>query len=530
MGTPRGLRHRLMRDLALLTVFVAAAAFGVAYGERTRWNRHIAKERISDARARSAAAMEQFLRPVDGVLTLVQKWGEIGVLDLADLEGLNAKFMPILEILPHIGALRLVDAHGRYYDLHRGPVRWTTRSHPAGEWRGRLERTSWSGPSEAVEKDVEEGSPDPLSQEWSRAVFDAPDTDRITWTPPHLNPSTGAVSLAAGLRWKAPGPEGGVTAGVLEILFDSLVGEISRLKPTENGEVFLVTRSGATIDSESRFDILDEDPVTGRLTYRSAASPDPRILDAVERWRAGAEGEEVFRLEETRDWAGFRALGPAGTATHLGVVIPQADLLAGVGGGRVLLPALGVVAAGLALAAWIVVRHGRRLKALPERLLDRPDFEEALADVLQKGESDRVEFKSTLRMNLRSGKAGKEIERAWLKTVVAYLNGGGGVLLIGVDDAGNLVGLDADGFENDDRCRLHIKNLIQQHVGLEHAERIRFDLRSIGGRAVAVVEVEPSPQPAFLRNKAEEAFFVRSGPASVQLSSSQMLDYLKQRP
>lgn len=53
------------------------------------------------------------------------------------------------------------------------------------------------------------------------------------------------------------------------------------------------------------------------------------------------------------------------------------------------------------------------------------------------GESDTVEFKSTLRVNLHTKKLDKEMELEALKTVAAFLNSrAGGTLIIGVADDG----------------------------------------------------------------------------------------------
>jgi hypothetical protein len=90
---------------------------------------------------------------------------------------------------------------------------------------------------------------------------------------------------------------------------------------------------------------------------------------------------------------------------------------------------------------------------------------EAVKQMISLGESELLEFKSTIRTNLRAGKPGKEIELAWLKSVVAFCNTEGGTILIGVNDSGEILGLEADGFQNDDKCLLHIQNLIGEHVG-----------------------------------------------------------------
>ena len=53
----------------------------------------------------------------------------------------------------------------------------------------------------------------------------------------------------------------------------------------------------------------------------------------------------------------------------------------------------------------------------------------SVAELIRQGENDRVEFKSTMRWNLKTDKADKAVEKAWLKTIVAFLNTDGGNLL-----------------------------------------------------------------------------------------------------
>jgi predicted HTH transcriptional regulator len=153
----------------------------------------------------------------------------------------------------------------------------------------------------------------------------------------------------------------------------------------------------------------------------------------------------------------------------------------------------------------------------------------ALHALIAAGETARVEFKSTMRMNLKTGKKGKEIELAWLKSAVAFMNSQGGVLLIGVDDRGAPLGLEADRFDSEDKCRLHLKNLLKQHIGLEFTKYIQFDIIDYLGRRVLIVECAPSREPVFLIEPRDEGFYIRSGPSSVKLSSRQVLQYLKRR-
>ena len=75
----------------------------------------------------------------------------------------------------------------------------------------------------------------------------------------------------------------------------------------------------------------------------------------------------------------------------------------------------------------------------------------------------------------------------------AFLNTDGGVLLVGVGDDCSILGTDADRFESDDKYLLHVNNRIQQHVGLEYASFIRFQLVSVETKKVLLIKCQPSP-------------------------------------
>jgi predicted HTH transcriptional regulator len=109
------------------------------------------------------------------------------------------------------------------------------------------------------------------------------------------------------------------------------------------------------------------------------------------------------------------------------------------------------------------------------------------------------------------------------------MNSDGGILLLGVNDAGEIVGLEADNFENEDKCLLHFKNLINQHIGAEFTNNLDFGIIKVNDRMIAILECKPSQKPVFLKNKSEEHFYIRSGPSSIKLQTSKILEYLEDR-
>ena len=136
---------------------------------------------------------------------------------------------------------------------------------------------------------------------------------------------------------------------------------------------------------------------------------------------------------------------------------------------------------------------------------------------------------STLRTNLKTGKKAKEIEIAWLKTITAFMNSDGGILLVGVEDDGNILGIQVDNFENEDKLRLYCKSLINNHIGPEFARFINLKLKLVKGKQVVIIECERVRKPVFLSIGKNEEFFVRSGPSSMKITMSQMVKYLEER-
>ncbi|MDP7265215.1 MAG: ATP-binding protein, partial [Candidatus Thermoplasmatota archaeon] len=75
------------------------------------------------------------------------------------------------------------------------------------------------------------------------------------------------------------------------------------------------------------------------------------------------------------------------------------------------------------------------LKKNPNLSID-DESPEYIRKLIEKGESETLEFKTTLRMNLYTKVKDKRIEQAVTKTIVAFLNSQGGTLLVGVSDKG----------------------------------------------------------------------------------------------
>ena len=154
---------------------------------------------------------------------------------------------------------------------------------------------------------------------------------------------------------------------------------------------------------------------------------------------------------------------------------------------------------------------------------------EDIQRLIRDGESNRLEFKSTLRTNLETGETDKRMEKAVLKTIVAFLNTDGGNLLIGVDDDGDIIGADIQSFENKDKMGLHLTNLIASKIGNSFLPFITFNLVDFDDKVVIRVKCDPCPMPVFYKDGKIEIFYVRSGPRTEELTGMTLISYIRNR-
>ena len=67
-----------------------------------------------------------------------------------------------------------------------------------------------------------------------------------------------------------------------------------------------------------------------------------------------------------------------------------------------------------------------------------------IRDIITKGETNKIEFKSSLLWDVDKKNKNKEMGYIIAKTISAFMNSDGGKLLIGVDDNGDISGLEPD--------------------------------------------------------------------------------------
>ena len=178
--------------------------------------------------------------------------------------------------------------------------------------------------------------------------------------------------------------------------------------------------------------------------------------------------------------------------------------------------------------------------ATPGGVVDHID---SAIELIEGGESDGVEFKSTLRTAVGAGERGmtkaerkkisRKLEHVILKSVAGLLNTDGGVVFVGVDDVGEAVDLAVDGFTKDDGSvdqdgmTQHLVNIMKERMDPIAAiwEYSRTQFITHQERPVLMVSCRKANVPVFV----EKRFFRRVGTTTQEVDGADLWNHLVAR-
>ena len=159
----------------------------------------------------------------------------------------------------------------------------------------------------------------------------------------------------------------------------------------------------------------------------------------------------------------------------------------------------------------------------------------ATATLLAAGESSRVEFKQTGRVNVATKQRDSVIEQMVVKSVAGFMNAHGGTLLIGVTDSGEVFGIEKDlktlgSKQNRDGFELWLTSLLDNALGPTGTSRVSISFEGFPGGTVCRVDVNAGNKPTFVRGGNREAdLYVRLNNATRLLNTADALEYVTSR-
>ena len=143
-------------------------------------------------------------------------------------------------------------------------------------------------------------------------------------------------------------------------------------------------------------------------------------------------------------------------------------------------------------------------------------------------ESLYLEYKSTLRWDIKLQQKSKVIQDASIKTIAGFANSWyGGTLLVGVADNGSIHGLEDDYNTFSKRSQVgdqdlwgqHLQNLIHHRLGDYALSLVTWKFHKVNGHDLARIDVNPSAHPIYDHKGKTATFWHRTPVSTISITN-----------
>ncbi len=120
-----------------------------------------------------------------------------------------------------------------------------------------------------------------------------------------------------------------------------------------------------------------------------------------------------------------------------------------------------------------------------------------------------------------------------MKTLAGFMNSEGGTLLIGVNDNGEVLGLendfqtlkrkDADGYEQ------ILISTIANVLGTPACKLVKLNFHKVNGKEVCRVTVSKSQKPVYVKTDKTSKFYVRTGSGTREMEVDEAVEFIGTR-
>ncbi len=171
-----------------------------------------------------------------------------------------------------------------------------------------------------------------------------------------------------------------------------------------------------------------------------------------------------------------------------------------------------------------LVRSHQRVHQLEKELA------EDLPSLIKSNENERLEFKSSIRWDFKQQRTNKVLESVITKSIAGFMNHKGGNLLIGINDDGQVVGLENDyqtlRHKNRDGFELCLMDLIKTGLGGDVCSLVHCVFHQVKGKDVCRMFIEASVTPVYYNTGNVSKYYLRTGNGTRELDARESFAHI----
>ncbi|MCF6241388.1 MAG: ATP-binding protein [Bacteroidales bacterium] len=510
--------------LLIILILSVSVAVVVYYTAASKMRDRIVDEYIKTKTNKLSKEFKGRMQSYENTIRLFSKWGQNGLINLDDTASFERAFIPILSDVKSIYGITIIENTGKEYEIIKKDSLFLSDFYFP---RKKLSLIKYIDRQGNVIKNQKVNQSKSVSEKYWLKKSKV-DTDFI-WQGPYVSKLFNQEVISISSSWI--NKDSSTVHIAIHFLLKDVFRTFTKIDLSDDEYIFLLNDYGDIYDIPGINNFTDTE-----YSAYSSLNPFyriklPEVAKAVEMWldnQKDTVNTVAFKIKRNNYWAKFKFLNKQKPFYLMGIVVSEKSINSKIGKNniQILLLSTIILLAGALLMVLVIIRSNRRLRELQKTEIRENFIKEDIKKLARLPEGKTLEFKSTIRYNLHTEKNDKAIEFAWIKGVAAFLNTEGGVLLIGVNDDGEFTGIEKDGFENEDKALLHIKNLVSKNIGVEYMKFITMFTAVIEEKTIIALVCKQSSKPAYMKNGGEEQFYVRVGPSSTKLSITQTVEHI----
>ena len=147
---------------------------------------------------------------------------------------------------------------------------------------------------------------------------------------------------------------------------------------------------------------------------------------------------------------------------------------------------------------------------------------------IAEGEGHRLDFKRFLGVDIYGAKSNSSAESV-LREIAGFLNAGGGTILIGVADSGQVVGIASDlvhvTHKDTDGFQLKLRQLMESYLLPNPHGLVTITFEPLPEGEVCVVDIAPAPGLTYYK----DIVYLRDGNRTVPLEGRKLVEWMQRR-
>lgn len=158
----------------------------------------------------------------------------------------------------------------------------------------------------------------------------------------------------------------------------------------------------------------------------------------------------------------------------------------------------------------------------------KKNYNDIIELLINSGEGETIEFKTCFLYNSKYRNEDNNIKYTICKTIAGFANRNGGIVLIGINDNGQVIGLEETDLllYNKDKLKNKLDSQINYNLPKFIWNLLKIRYNEIDNRTILIIEVKASLKPVLITNKDnQKEFYIRTTQGIIYLDIEDAINY-----